>query len=169
LSNCDPNAFIKTYYDANGFLPSKVAWATWVNILEKMEQSKRAQQHEYQRVVERETKERPGTGSRLLKWSSTTMEYFPGSGDGYSSSSSDASTKVASSRNSEVCDERAAVMDLFGSYGQRRIEGLQAQKPWKDVTDKTWAFGEPLILDDPQYHMAHVQNPGKEVRDPGLK
>jgi len=126
---------------------------------------KRAEQYELQKAVERETRERYGAGSRLTKWASKSLVDLPASEPGYSSSSN-ASTKVASSRTSEAGDEGSMVVNVVGSDGKREFERLRTQKRWKDVADKTWAFGEPPRPDDPEHYMTHiVENPGWQVRD----
>ena len=169
-SDCNRDIFVKTYWKANGFSPSQAAWAAWASVVERIEKAKRAQQYEYQKAIERETKERRGTGSRLTKWSSNLAEDPYGTEQGYTSSSSDASTKVPSSRSSEVGEEGNMVVSLVGSNGRRKAEIQRSQKPWKDVTDKTWAFGEPPRPDDLQHYMTHVvQKSGWQVRDPRLE
>ena len=160
-SNCNRDHFVKTYCKMNGFSPSQAAWAAWASAVEKV---KRAQQDEFRRVMEQETKERYGTGSRLPKWCSKLLEDPPGSELGYSSSSSEASTKVESSRNSEVGDRENMVVSVVG---KREIGVPRVQKRWKDVTDKTWAFGEPSRLDDQEHYMTHVvEKMGWQVHDP---
>ncbi|KAF9645400.1 hypothetical protein BDM02DRAFT_3120300 [Thelephora ganbajun] len=163
-SNCNRDIFVKTYWKTNGFSPSQAAWAAWASVVEKV---KRAQRYEYQKAVEREMRERYGAESRLPKWSSNLMEDLPGSEPGYSSSLSDASTKVGSSRTSEVGDEGSLVVRVAGSNGKRKVEVPRVQKRWKDVTDKTWAFGEPPRPNDPEHYMTHViERMGWQVRDP---
>ena len=124
------------------------------------------QQHEYQKALEREARERYGNGSRLSRWSSNLVEDLPDSEPGYSSSS-DASTKVASSRTSETGGEGSMVMNVVGSNGKREIWMPLLQKQWKDVTDMTWAFGGPPRSDDPEHYMTHiVEKMGWQVHDP---
>ena len=161
-SNCNRDVFVKTYWKRNGFSPSQGAWAAWASVVEKV---KRAEQYELQKVAERETKERYGAGSRLTKWASKSLLDLPASELGYSSSS-DASTKVASSRTSEVGDEGSEAVNVVGPDGKWEIERPRAQKRWKDIADKTWAFGEPPRPDDAEYYMTHiVEKPGWQVRD----
>ena len=131
----------------NGFSPSQAAWGAWATVVEKVEKAKRAQQYEYQKAMEQEAAERSRTGSRLLKWSSNLTEDFSGSENGSSSSSSDASTKVASSRNFKAGCDGSVMTSLLGL--RRRIDAPRAQKPWKDIADNTWVFGEPTGSDGP--------------------
>jgi len=162
-SNCNRDVFVKTYWKMNGFSPSQAAWAAWASVVDKV---KRSQQHEYQKAVE-SAREQYGAGSRLPKWCPNSMEDHPGSEPGYSSSLSDASTKVASSRTSETGDERSAVVSVVGPSGGRGVKVLRVQKRWKDITDKTWAFGEPPRQDDPEHYMTHVvEKMGWQVHDP---
>ena len=161
-SNCNPDVFVKTYWKKNGFSPSQGAWAAWASVVEKV---KRAEQYELQKAAERETRERYGAGSRLTKWTSKSLLDLPASEPGYSSSS-DTSTKVASSRTSEVGDEESMAMNVVWSDRKREIERPRTQKWWKDVADKTWAFGEPPRPDDPEHYMTHiVEKPGWQVHD----
>jgi len=163
LSNCNRDVFVKTYWRMNGFSPSQAAWANWASTVERV---KRMQQHEYQKALEREARERYGNGSRLSRWSSNLVEDLPDSEPGYSSSS-DASTKVASSRTSETGGEGSMVMNVVGSNGKREIWMPLLQKRWKDVTDMTWAFGGPPRSDDPEHYMTHiVEKMGWQVHDP---
>jgi hypothetical protein len=158
-SNCNRDDFVKTYWKKNGFSPSQAAWAAWASVVEKV---KHVQQYEHQKVMERY-----GAGSRLPRWASNLMEDLPGSEPGYSSSLSGASTKVGSSRTSEAGDEGSMVVSVVGSRGKREIEAPRVEKPWKDVTDKTWAFGEPPRPDDPEHYMTHiVEKIGWQVHDP---
>ena len=166
-SNCNRDVFVKTYWKANGFAPSQAAWAAWASVVEKVERAKREQQYEYQKAMEKEARQRYGAGSRLTKWSSNFMDDLSATEQGYSSSSSDSSTKVESSRNSEVGDEGGMVAGLAGWNGRHKIEMPPVMKPWKDITDETWAFGEPPRSDDPQQYMTHVvQNAGWQVHEP---
>ena len=162
-SNCNRDVFVKTYWKRNGFSPSQAAWAAWRGAVERVE---RAQQHENRRARERETRERYGSGSRLPRWASNLLEDLPGDDLGHSSSS-DASTKVASSRTSEAGDEWNVVVNVVGSNEKRGVELPRVQKRWKDITDKTWAFGEPPRPDDPEQYMTHVvEKVGWQVHDP---
>lgn len=164
LSNCNRDIFVKTYWRMNGFSPSQAAWAAWASAVERLN---RMQQCEYQQAMEWETRERCGAGSRLPKWCSSVIEDLPGSEPIYSSSSSDASTKVASSRNSEVGDEGSMMLNVVGSNGKRESGVPRVQKPWKDITDKTWVFGEPPRPDDPEHYMTRiVEKVGWQVHDP---
>ena len=161
-SNCNRDVFVKTYWKRNGFSPSQGAWAAWASVVEKV---KRAEQYELQKAMERETRERYGAGSRLTKWASKSLLDLPASELGYSSSS-DASTKVASSRTSEAGDEGNMAVNVVGQNWKWEIEKPRTQKRWKDVADKTWAFGEPPRPDDPEHYMTHiVEKPGWQVRD----
>ena len=161
-SNCNRDVFVKTYWKKNGFSPSQGAWAAWASVVEK---AKRAEQYELQKAVERETRERYGAGSRLTKWASKSLLDLPASELGYSSSS-DASTKVASSRTSEAGDEGSMAVNVVLPDRKFEIERPRARKWWKDVADKTWAFGEPPRPDDAEYYMTHVvEKPGWQVRD----
>jgi len=162
-SNCNRDVFVKTYWRTNGFSPSQAAWAAWANVVDKV---KRAQRCEYQKAVE-SARERYGAGSRLPKWCSNSVEDHPASEPGYSSSLSDASTKVASSRTSETGEEANVVVSVVGPSWGRRVEVPRIQKRWKDVADKTWAFGEPPRSDDPGQYMTHVaEKVGWQVHDP---
>ena len=147
-SNCNRDDFVKTYWKRNGFSPSQAAWAAWATVVERVECDKKA--------MEREMKERFKTVSRLPRWCVKLMEDLPGSEPGSSSSLSDASTKVASSRNSEVGDERNMVVSVVGPNGRRGVRAPYVERRWKDVTDMTWAFGEPPRPDDPQHYITHV-------------
>jgi len=122
-SNCDRDHFVRTYCRTSGLSPSHAAWAAWGNAVKKV---KRAQKAETLKAM----MERHGGGSRLLQWRSTLLEDLPGSELNYSSSSSDASTKVASSRNSEVSDGESMVESVVGVP--------RDPKGWKDVADITW-------------------------------
>ena len=162
-SNCNRDVFVKTYWKKNGFSPSQGAWAAWAGAVERV---KLAEQYELQKATERETRERYGAGSRLTKWASKLLLDLPGSEPSYSSSSSDASTKVASSRTSEAGDEGSVMVNAAGPNGGWAIARPRAEKRWKDVADKTWAFGEPPRLDDLEYYMTHVvEKPGWQVHD----
>lgn len=161
-SNCNGDVFVKTYWQRNGFSPRQGAWAAWASAVEKV---KLAEQYELQKAMERDTRERCGAGSRLTKWASKLLLDLPGAEPGYSSSLSDASTKVASSRTSEAGDE-GRMVNAVGPNGKWEIERPHAQKWWKDVADKTWAFGEPPRPDDSEHYMTHiVEKPGWQVHD----
>ena len=146
-SNCNRDVFVKTYWKMNGFSPSQAAWAAWASAVAKL---KRAQQYEQRKAMEQETRERYGAGSRLPKWASNLMEDVPGDDLGHSSSSSDASMKVTSSRTSEAGDEGSVVVNTIRLNGKREIGAPRVQKRWKDVADMTWEF-EPPRSDDPGY------------------
>jgi len=167
-SNCNRDYFVKTYCKRNGFSPSQAAWAAWATAVERV---RHAQQDKYQKAVEREMKERLGAGSRLPRWCENLLgDSSSGSEPGYSSSSSDASTKVASSRNSEVSEEGSMVVSAVGPNGKRGVQAPRVEKRWKDVADKTWAFGEPPRSDDPEHYMTHVvEKLGWQVYDPRLE
>ena len=163
-SNCNRDVFVKTYWKTNGFSPSHAAWVSWSSAVERIEGAKRAQLQEYQKAMEREAKERRGARSRLMKWSSGLMDDPSGPEPGYSS---DTSTKVASSSSSEAGDEGNIVTSIVLPRGNWRVEVPPALKRWKDVTDKTWAFGEPPRSDDPEHYMTHVvEKTGWQIRDP---
>lgn len=158
-SNCNTATFVKAYWEVCGRSPSREAWKTWTLVTSEMEESRKA--------TEKEARERRGAGSRLPKWASRSMEELPGPESGCPSSVSDASTKVASSRTSEVGDERNMVVNMVGSNGNRGIEVSHVQKPWKDLADKTWAFGQPPRLDDPEQYMTLVvEKVGWQAHDP---
>lgn len=162
-SDCNRDVFVKTYWKANGFAPSQAAWAAWASVVEKVE---RAKQYEYQKAMEKEARQRCGVGSRLTRWSSNFMDDLPPTEQGYSSSSSGSSTRVASSRNSEVGDGGGMFAGSAGWNGRQKIEMPPAMKQWKDIADETWAFGEPPRSDDPQHYMTHVvQNAGWQVHE----
>jgi hypothetical protein len=73
------------------------------------------------------------------------------------SSSSDAPTKETSSRNSVAGDAGNVMTSDVGSNGNERIKVLrQRRERWKDITDMTWAFGEPERDDDPDFYITHV-------------
>jgi hypothetical protein len=158
-SNCNRDYFVKTYCRTNGFPPSQAAWVAWISAVGKV---KHAQQDEYRKTMEREMKERYGTGSRLPKWCSKLLEDLPGSD--CSSSSSGVSTKVASSGNFEVGDGESMGVRIVG---RREIGVPRVQKPWKDVADMTWAFGEPPNPDDREDYMTCIaERVGWQVHDP---
>lgn len=129
---CNPGYFAQTYYNMNGFWPSQEAWTAWGGAVEKMEH---AQEGEGRKTMERGTKEQRGTGSRLRRWCPELSEEPTHSEPGYSSSSSDASTKVASSRSSAVGDGGSMAVSVSG---KREIRVPRMEKTWKDITDMTW-------------------------------
>ena len=151
-SNCNPEVFVKDYQQRNGFEPSRAAWVSWASAVKKV---RHIREYEYQKAMERETRERQGAGSRLPKWCPSLLEDLPGVESGYSSSSSTTSTKVASSAASEAGDE-GRVVYIVGPSRKGEIRVPRVQKPWKDVADETWAFEEPPRSDDPEQYMTHV-------------
>lgn len=160
-TNCNRDEFVKTYWKTNGFSPSQAAWVAWASAVERV---KRAQKYELLKVMEREMKERYGAGSRLSKWCSKLLDGFPDPELGYSSASSDTSTKMESS---EKGDEGSTAVSVVGPPNWKWDEMPRAQRPWKDVTDKTWAFGEPPRLDDKDHYMTRiVEKMGWQVYDP---
>ena len=129
---CNPDYFAQTYCNMNGFSPSQGAGIAWGGAVEKMEH---AQEGEGQNTMERGTKEQRGTGSRLRRWCPELSEGPIHSKPSYSSSSSDASTIVASSRSSAVGDGGSMAVSVFG---KREIGVPRIEKSWKDITDRTW-------------------------------
>ena len=59
------------------------------------------------------------------------------------------------------------MLNVVGSNGKRESGVPRVQKPWKDITDKTWVFGEPPRPDDPEHYMTRiVEKVGWQVHDP---
>ena len=141
----NPDYFVRAYCQMNGFPPSQGAWKNWNSAVEKMEF---AQEGEGQRTTERGTKERCGTGSRLPRWCSNLLGDLPHSEPGYSSSSSDASTKVGSSRGPAVGDGGSMAVSVI----EKRRTGIE-DKPWKNVEDTTWMFRGPSMPHNPEHYM----------------
>ena len=154
FSNCNDEVFVQIYSWMHGFTPSQGAWADWMSTVERLRNDE-----------EPGTRERCGDGSRQRIWTHKRALNLPRSEPGYSFSS-DASTRVPSSRTSEASDEGNVVANAAGPNGKGEVERPRTQKRWKDVADMTWAFGEPPRLDDVEYYMTHVvEQPGWQVHD----
>ena len=161
LSGCNPDHFVKTYCEMNGFSPSQGPWTAGGGAVEKMEHA--TQEGESRKMVEQGTKERYGAGSRLRRWCPKLSEEPIHSEPGYSSSSSNASTKATSSRNSAAGDGGSMTVGIFG---KPEIRVPRIEKPWKNIEDATWLFRGPPRPDDPEHYMTHIaEKMGRQVRD----
>ena len=163
-TGCNRDEFVKTYWKTSGFSPSQAAWVAWARVVERVKQ---AQNYEQLKAIERDTKERHGAESRLQKWCSNLLNDTPGPESGDSSASSDASTKVESLTSSEADDEGSTAVNVVGLPNWKWGPVPRAQRPWKDVADETWAFGEPPRLNDEENYMTCiVEKRGWQVHSP---
>lgn len=142
--NCSYVDFFDTYWRKQGCLPNEAAREAWRRGVGKEGIVKQKQRYEDQRALEQEVKKRHVSESGQKEWSSNLGEGPSGPTNHEYLSSSDASRKGETSRESVAGDEGCMVINDAGSDKRGGIKVPRAGKWWKDIDDMTWAFGNQV-------------------------